>query len=71
MHDRSDETSVCSLEEKEEVMKLYESPELGNALSKEKYNLRKSLAWDNAFFTSAGLPSFSVHFVLYFLLTHS
>lgn len=32
----------------------FESAEQEKARKNEKYNLRKSLAWDSAFFTSAG-----------------
>ncbi|CAA7046287.1 unnamed protein product [Microthlaspi erraticum] len=43
-----EEILVSSIEEKEEVLQPRESPET-------KYNLRKSLAWDNAFITSDGV----------------
>ncbi|ESQ45157.1 hypothetical protein EUTSA_v10010259mg [Eutrema salsugineum] len=50
-----EETLVSSVEEKEEVLQPRESPEPQKAVKAGKYNLRKSLAWDNAFFTSAGV----------------
>jgi hypothetical protein len=37
-----------------------ESVEAERVKKKNKYNLRKSIAWDSAFFTSAGLLSFPV-----------
>ncbi|EFH54171.1 hypothetical protein ARALYDRAFT_485705 [Arabidopsis lyrata subsp. lyrata] len=50
-----DEILVSSIEEKEEVLQPHESPEPEKVMRKGKYNLRKSLAWDNEFFTSAGV----------------
>lgn len=38
----------------EKVLELSESPEQ-NQTKPGKYNLRKSLAWDSAFFTSEGM----------------
>ncbi|CAH8268474.1 unnamed protein product [Arabidopsis lyrata] len=52
-----DEILVSSIEEKEEVLQPHESPEPEKVMRKGKYNLRKSLAWDNEFFTSAELSS--------------
>lgn len=49
-----DEILVSSIEEKEEVLQPHESPEPEKVMKKGKYNLRKSLAWDNAFFTNEG-----------------
>jgi len=49
-----DEILASSVEEKEEVLQPHESPEPEKVMKKGKYNLRKSLAWDNEFFTSAG-----------------
>lgn len=49
-----EEILVSSIEEKEEVLQPHESPEPQKVMKSGKYNLRKSLAWDNAFFTSAG-----------------
>ncbi|CAN8254647.1 unnamed protein product [Cochlearia groenlandica] len=45
---------VSSVEEKEDLLRPRESPEPQKVMKSGKYNLRKSLAWDNAFFTSAG-----------------
>ncbi|VVB05998.1 unnamed protein product [Arabis nemorensis] len=50
-----EEILVSSKEEKEEVLQPHESPEPQKVMKSGKYNLRKSLAWDNAFFTSAGV----------------
>jgi len=50
-----DEILASSVEEKEEVLQPHESPEPEKVMKKGKYNLRKSLAWDNEFFTSAGV----------------
>ncbi|KAG7565519.1 hypothetical protein ISN44_As10g021980 [Arabidopsis suecica] len=50
-----DEILVSTIEEKEEVLQPHESPEPEKVMKKGKYNLRKSLAWDNEFFTSAGV----------------
>ncbi|XP_028120445.1 uncharacterized protein LOC114317854 [Camellia sinensis] len=47
---REPENAVEILEEREQKLLFYESTELGRAS-----NLRKSLDWDTAFFTSAGL----------------
>ncbi|KAL1199269.1 hypothetical protein V5N11_017134 [Cardamine amara subsp. amara] len=59
---RDDDTQCCdeeeilvsSIEDKEDVLQPHESPEPEKVMKKGKYNLRKSLAWDNAFFTSEG-----------------
>ncbi|XP_006290770.2 uncharacterized protein LOC17885075 [Capsella rubella] len=50
-----EEILVSSVEEKEEVLQPHESPEPEKVMKKGKYNLRKSLAWDNAFFTNEGV----------------
>ncbi|KFK34582.1 hypothetical protein AALP_AA5G164500 [Arabis alpina] len=50
-----EEILVSSVEEKEEVLQPHESPEPQKVMKSGKYNLRKSLAWDKAFFTSAGV----------------
>ncbi|CAA7046278.1 unnamed protein product [Microthlaspi erraticum] len=50
-----EEILVSSIEEKEEVLQPRESPEPQKVMKSGKYNLRKSLAWDNAFFTSDGV----------------
>lgn len=49
-----EEILVSSVEEKEDVLQPRESPEPQKVTKSGKYNLRKSLAWDNAFFTSEG-----------------
>ncbi|CAL5400021.1 unnamed protein product [Camellia sinensis] len=49
-HSREPENTVEILEQKEQKVLFHESTELGRAS-----NLRKSLDWDTAFFTSAGL----------------
>lgn len=49
-----EEILLSSIEDKEEVLQPHESPEPEKVMKKGKYNLRKSLAWDNAFFTSEG-----------------
>ncbi|XP_010553330.1 PREDICTED: bromodomain testis-specific protein-like [Tarenaya hassleriana] len=53
--DYDEEIPVSTLEEKEQVLQPHESPEPEKLLKSGKCNLRKSLAWDNAFFTSAGV----------------
>ncbi|XP_010426971.1 PREDICTED: uncharacterized protein LOC104711893 [Camelina sativa] len=53
--DDEEEVLVSSIEEKEEVLQPHESPEPEKVMKKGKYNLRKSLAWDNAFFTNEGV----------------
>lgn len=50
-HSCDEETLVSTLEGNEEVFLPRESPEPHKMM---KYNLRKSLAWDKAFFTNAG-----------------
>ncbi|KAG2329110.1 hypothetical protein Bca52824_000290 [Brassica carinata] len=50
-----EEILVSSVEEKEDVLQPRESPEPQKVMKSGKYNLRKSLAWDNAFFTSEGV----------------
>lgn len=45
------DTHNCD-EDKEEVLQPHESPDEPHKMI--KYNLRKSLAWDKAFFTNAG-----------------
>lgn len=50
----NEEILVSSVEEKEDVLQPRESPEPQKVTKSGKYNLRKSLAWDNAFFTSEG-----------------
>ncbi|KAJ0241585.1 Uncharacterized protein HA466_0209910 [Hirschfeldia incana] len=50
-----EEMLVSSVEEKEDVLQPRESPEPQKVVKSGKYNLRKSLAWDNAFFTSEGV----------------
>ncbi|CAN6897645.1 unnamed protein product [Brassica oleracea] len=50
-----EEILVSSVEEKEDVLQPRESPEPQKVTKSGKYNLRKSLAWDNAFFTSEGV----------------
>ncbi|GMP68806.1 hypothetical protein CsSME_00028288 [Camellia sinensis var. sinensis] len=47
---RKPENAIEILEQKEQKLLFYQSTELGRAS-----NLRKSLAWDSAFFTSAGV----------------
>ncbi|XP_010529732.1 PREDICTED: cell wall protein RBR3 isoform X2 [Tarenaya hassleriana] len=54
-HDYDEEIPVSTLEEKEQVLQPHESPEPDTLTKSGKYNLRKSLAWDKAFFTSAGV----------------
>lgn len=49
-----EEILISSVEEKEEVLQPRDSPEPQKVMKSGKYNLRKSLAWDNAFFTSDG-----------------
>lgn len=51
----NEEILVSSVEEKEDVLQPRESPEPQKVTKSGKYNLRKSLAWDNAFFTSEGV----------------
>lgn len=48
------EDPIGPLELKERVLQPPESPEPEMTRKNAKYNLRKSLAWDSAFFTSAG-----------------
>ncbi|XP_013600779.1 PREDICTED: uncharacterized protein LOC106308192 [Brassica oleracea var. oleracea] len=50
-----EEILVSSVEEKEDVLQPRDSPEPQKVTKSGKYNLRKSLAWDNAFFTSQGV----------------
>ncbi|KAF8091766.1 hypothetical protein N665_0436s0029 [Sinapis alba] len=50
-----EEILVSSVEEKEDVLQPRDSPEPQKVMKSGKYNLRKSLAWDNAFFTSEGV----------------
>uniref|UniRef100_A0A1J3FU20 Uncharacterized protein n=1 Tax=Noccaea caerulescens TaxID=107243 RepID=A0A1J3FU20_NOCCA len=50
-----EEILISSVQEKEEVLQPRESPEPQKVMKSGKYNLRKSLAWDNAFFTSDGV----------------
>ncbi|XP_041026704.1 uncharacterized protein LOC121266920 [Juglans microcarpa x Juglans regia] len=49
------EDTIGPLERKERVLQPSESPEPEMTSKNGKYNLRKSLAWDSAFFTSAGV----------------
>ncbi|KAG2685718.1 hypothetical protein I3760_10G139300 [Carya illinoinensis] len=49
------EDTIGPLERKERVLQPSESPEPEMTRKNGKYNLRKSLAWDSAFFTSAGV----------------
>ncbi|KAI3826205.1 hypothetical protein L1987_00250 [Smallanthus sonchifolius] len=44
-----------SIEDSEEMPKLIETPEPERSRKNVKFNLRKSLAWDSAFFTSDGV----------------
>lgn len=53
--DDEEEILVSSVEEKEDMLQPRESPEPQKVVKSGKYNLRKSLAWDNAFFTSEGV----------------
>ncbi|CAH8353095.1 unnamed protein product [Eruca vesicaria subsp. sativa] len=47
---------ISSVQDKEDVFQpREESPEPQKVVKSGKYNLRKSLAWDNAFFTSEGV----------------
>lgn len=57
----SEQTSLDGLEGEEQEPQPMESFEPERKIKNSKYNLRKSLAWDNAFFTSAGMLSFHVH----------
>ncbi|VVB03919.1 unnamed protein product [Arabis nemorensis] len=43
------------VDEKEGVLQPHESPEPQKVMKSGKYNLRVSLSWDNAFFTSSGV----------------
>ncbi|KAL6519392.1 hypothetical protein OROGR_018712 [Orobanche gracilis] len=47
--------SSLGVKETDNLPKLYESTEPERNQKKGRYNLRKSLAWDSAFFTSAGV----------------
>ncbi|XVF76507.1 hypothetical protein PTKIN_Ptkin13bG0271600 [Pterospermum kingtungense] len=49
------EVSLGSLEEEEKLEEPHDSLEQDKPRKNGKYNLRKSLAWDSAFFTSAGV----------------
>ncbi|CAN1142915.1 hypothetical protein LINPERPRIM_LOCUS26257 [Linum perenne] len=49
------ETSVGGVDAREHASQPAESPEPEESKQSMKYNLRKSLAWDSAFFTSAGV----------------
>ncbi|KAJ7977009.1 chitinase-like protein PB1E7.04c isoform X2 [Quillaja saponaria] len=49
------EDTAGNLEEREQVQQLTETFEIDRTKINSKYNLRKSLAWDSAFFTSAGV----------------
>ncbi|KAG6526578.1 hypothetical protein ZIOFF_016569 [Zingiber officinale] len=54
---KNSDKDVCQekfIKQVDEVLKLSESPEQ-NQTKPGKYNLRKSLAWDSAFFTSEGV----------------
>lgn len=44
-----------SIEGDEGIIQPLESADKEKTRTNEKYNLRKSLAWDSAFFTSAGV----------------
>lgn len=51
------EISLGSLGEVEKLEERPDSLEQDNTRKNRKYNLRKSLTWDSAFFTSAGTYS--------------
>lgn len=55
--DKEMEDGGKAVESRELVPALLESSEPEKVVKRSKYNLRKSLAWDNAFFTNAGMFS--------------
>ncbi|KAJ7972444.1 chitinase-like protein PB1E7.04c isoform X2 [Quillaja saponaria] len=55
LNTNNSEDTADYLEDREQVHKSTETFEIGRAKKNRKYNLRKSLAWDSAFFTSAGV----------------